>query len=173
MLIATAAFVVVAGLSVFSEVRQISFQKQVDQLTGEKSKLTTTIKDNTSVTAVDPALKVLAIKSELKKMESTQLLWSKIIDKLENTVPKIKETGTPVVQFRTYNGTQEGKISVSATTRNGAFDPFADIALVIKTFSSDPVFKNVFVPVVTKSLTAAGETVLSFSLTLDYKQQTF
>ncbi|MEK9132906.1 MAG: hypothetical protein AAB606_04330 [Patescibacteria group bacterium] len=168
--VAAVAFVIIAIFSVYFTIRQSSLESQVEKLTAQKQELTVPAQDKEGEIASVSSM--VAIKSQLKKIETDQLMWSKIVEKIENTVPKTKENATPIVQFRSYNGTQDGKVSVSGTTRKGAFDPFGDIVLTIKSLSSDKTFKNIFVPVITKSLTPEGDTVLTFSISFNYQKTT-
>lgn len=168
MTAAIVAFAVIAFFSIYGSLRQSSLENQVNELKNRKEALNAPLKSAEKTEGA--AVSAETIKTELKKIETEQLMWSKIIEKIENTVPRLKDANTPVVRFKSYNGTPEGKFSISGATRRGAFDPFADIALVIRTFTGEPSFKNVFVPVITKSLTPDGETVLTFSISLQYSK---
>lgn len=114
--------------------------------------------------------KAALLQRKLHELEGEQILWAEAIDRIGKTIPKIKESGDPVIVLRSYSGANDGKIIFNATTRENAFDPFSDISLVIKAFRIDPFFEQVFVPLITKSVTSSGATVFSFSLNAKYKK---
>lgn len=172
MAIAIIAFIFVAGFSIYSGLQKAGLQKDLKSLQVKKEALATpsvTLKNSPT----DAAISVLAAKNALRNMETRQLQWAKVIEKIETTVPKTKDTNEPIVGFKSYNGTEDGKISVSGVTRGSAVDAFADVALLIRTFANEPAFKKVFVPTITKALTPEGMTVLSFSINFAYSKQTF
>ncbi len=166
------AFFIVAGFSGYFQIQASALQADLDELKTQKETLLKP-SENPQEKEAGQFASLVQTKTELKNIEATQLLWSKIIEKIENTVPKLKDTNEPLIELRSYNGSQEGKIAVSATTRRDSADPFQDVALVIRAFATDTSFKNVFVPSVTKSLTPDGSTVLSFSMNLEYPPQNF
>lgn len=172
MVITFVAFLAVAGFSLYFEFETSTAKNRIDELKLKKESLekpTEEVKNNEIVLRAS----ALAVKEQLRKIETEQLPWSKIIEKIESTVPKEKETNKPIVRFRSYNGSTEGRITVSATTQSGSPEPFADIASIIRAFAQEPSFKEVFVPSITKSLTPEGEIVLSFSINFNYQKPTF
>lgn len=166
------AFALIAAFSIYFKFQHSSLEKQLQELTAQKEAL----ENPAETTAADSAaLKASAakVRTELQEIEASGFSWSKIIEKIENTVPKLQNTSTGIVDFRSYNGSEDGKISVSALTRPNAFDAFSDVALTIEAFAAEPSFKNVFVPSITKSITPQGETVLGFGLNLEYEKMEF
>lgn len=164
---ATLAFLIVAGFSTYFQYHTSSLQASLNELKTQKE----TLKKSSEGAAPSEALtfsSLVAAKSALKTIETDQLFWSKIIEKIEATVPKLKDTNEPIVVLRSYNGSEEGKIAVSGNTRSDSADAFSDIAIALRAFATDPAFKNVFVPSVNKSLAPDGTTVLSFSLNFEY-----
>ncbi|PJC36635.1 hypothetical protein CO046_04435 [Candidatus Peregrinibacteria bacterium CG_4_9_14_0_2_um_filter_53_11] len=165
-----ALFVVLMGFSLYYEISQSSLSNKIARLETQKEQLRSTENEDRRTALRARALVVL---DELNRIKSDQRLWSKVIDKIEKTIPVFStdETYEPLVSFRTYNGNEEGRISANATTRPNAADPFADVATTIKAFSLDPSFSHVFVPSITKTLTPQGETVLSFNISFEYNEQ--
>lgn len=172
MAIAITAFVILTGFSIYSALLKNSLQGEVNSLKVKKEALSTPAAVFQK-SGADAAISVIAAKNALSRIESSQLQWAKIIDKIESTVPKLKDTAAPVVTLKSYNGTEDGKVSISAGTRSDAFDPFADISLLIRTFTNEPAFKHVFVPSITKTLTSDGSTILSFSINFEYSKASF
>lgn len=167
---AVLALMAIAGFSIYFEVQKTSLQKRLDKLTEQKETRAAT---STEISPLDSISNLLKADAQLDVIEKRQLSWSQIIEKIETTIPKVGSTTEPAVNFRAYNGSEEGRFSVNALTRKSAPEPFSDIANVISAFVKEPSFQNVFVPAITKSLTPEGETVLSFSINFDYKKPTF
>lgn len=157
-----AAFVFIALFSVYFEIRQGYLESAVLNLTNKKTELSAQLKAN----KIETGDTVLNIKKQLEQIETAQLNWSKIIEKIEATAPK-------TIAIRSYNGSEEGLISASAVTKQDSPDPFADVALLVTAFNSEPSFKHVFVPSISKSLTPEGKTVLSFSVNFQYQKPNF
>ncbi|MBI4994253.1 hypothetical protein HZC21_01240 [Candidatus Peregrinibacteria bacterium] len=163
------AFSIIALLSIYFEIRQSGYAAKIEKLTAKKEELNTQLKAN----KIETGSAAEAIKKELEQIEAAQLNWSKIIEKIENAVPRLKNSNVPVVNIRSYNGSEEGIISANAVTRPDSPDPFADTALLITAFNSEPSFKRVFVPSISKSITPEGGAVLSFSINFQYEKANF
>lgn len=170
MPVAIIAFVILAIFSIYFEAKQSSLNSEFNALMAKKKDLTLSQEPTSEKDAVTAAA---AVKNALQDIEQKELQWSKIIGKLEELVPKNKDKNEPIVLLKSYNGTEEGRISLNGITRAGALEPFKDVAALIRTFISETTFKNVFVPSITKSLTPEGTTVLTFSLNLNYQKQSF
>lgn len=164
---AVIAFFIVVGFSGYFQFQTSSLKSRIEKLGAQKEALVKPSGDETPSPSAQTA-SLLGAQSSLKKIEAEQLFWSKIIEKIENSVPKLKDANQPIIVLRSYNGSEDGKIAVSATTRADSTDPFADIALTIRSFATDPAFKQVFIPSITKSLAPDGATVLSFSINFEY-----
>lgn len=164
------AFLAVAGFSVFFEIQQARLSKKLEGINTELKAFEDKAAEEKNSTS---SSELTVIKNALKNLEENQIFWSRVIEKIETTIPRLKETNEKVVFVRSYTGDERGIIALNASTRAGAFDPFSDIALTIKAFASEPALQNVFVPSITRTLTPEGATVLSFSLNFKYKKQTF
>lgn len=157
-----AAFIFIALFSVYFEIRQSYLESAIQDLTNKKTEMEAQLKAN----KIETGDIALSVKKQLEQIETTQLNWSKIIEKISATAPK-------TIAIRSYNGSEEGFISASAVTKPDSPDPFADVALLVTAFNSEPSFKHVFVPSISKSLTPEGKTVLSFSVNFQYEKQNF
>lgn len=162
--ISVAAFAVVLFFSVYYQIQQSRYSRSITQMQAQKDAL---IAEHKGSDASDRA-KAVSAKDYLKEVEKNQVIWSRLIEKIEATIPRRADTLQPVLMFRSYNGSSDGHLSVNATTLPDAPDPFSDIALTLKSFSGDATFSNVFVPSVAKSLTSDGQTILSFSMNFQY-----
>lgn len=165
--------VIIGCFSGYFEYQKYSINKQIKEIQVQTDSMRASSAEKKEISPADLIASAVSVKTELKTLEENQLPWAKIIEKIENTVPKDKTTNEPLINFRSYNGTPEGKISVTATTKTASADPFTDVALLLRAFNLEPSFKNVFIPSINKSLTEQGETVLSFSINFNYKKLTF
>lgn len=163
-------FLAAAGFSLFFAIQQSRFSKKLATVQDE---LTSFQKKGVQEKGATSSSELTNIKDALKNLEANQIFWSRVIEKIENTIPRLKESNEKVVTVRSYTGDEKGTVSLNASTRAGAFDSFSDIALTVKAFASEPAISEVFVPSITKTLTPEGVTVLSFSLNFKYKKQTF
>lgn len=172
MIVALAVLLIAGGFSLYFEFEGSSVKNRLDELKTKKESLekpTEELKnDETALRA-----SAFAVKDQLRKIEAEQLSWSKIIEKIEATVPAEKETGMKIIRLRSYTGSPEGRVVVAAMTNPESPEPFADIASALRAFGAEPSFKEIFIPSITKSLTPEGETVLSFSMNFSYQKQNF
>ena len=170
LVVGALAFLVTTVFSFTFQWQKSSLVERVFELAAQKeaTKETTGTEESSVATGT-----LLQIKDQLQHIEDNQLLWSKIIEKIETTIPKTVDTKKPVAVFRSYRGNDQGTLTVSATTQDDSADPFVDIGRLIRAFSTEPSFKNVFVPSITKNITPTGSVVLSFSLNFIYEKATF
>lgn len=173
MAVSGLAFLIIAAFSVFLAIKTSSLESGIADLKAKKGNLLEMASGTSTPSELANVVTAATVKANLAQIEQKQLVWSKIVEKIETTIPKLKDTNEPIVSFRSYNGSEDGKIAVSAATRASAFDPFSDIALTISAFVNEPAFKGVFVPSITKTLTPDNGIVLSFSITFDYQKQNF
>lgn len=172
MIASIVTFVAVSVFSIYFQVTVTSAKKEVKKLEMQKDELDKPL-TGSAASKLNELQAAVAIKSQLQKIEISQVRWSKLMEKVSATIPKIKGTQDPIVIFRSYNGDTTGTITVNASTRGGSIDPFADASLLIKAFTSDPSFSDVFVPTLTKSIGSDGNPVLNFVLSFTYQQPNF
>ncbi len=168
VIVSVMAFAVVLFFSIYYEIQDNRIQSAISDMKAKKEELTNA-KGATSL-ANDRA-RALTAKEYIAELDKKQVVWSRVVEKIESVIPKNTESLQPIVVFRSYSGSNEGRLAINAITQPAAVDPFADISSTIKAFSSDPTFKNVFVPSISKSLTSEGVTILSFSMNLEYDPQ--
>lgn len=162
-------FVAILGFSIYFSVKLKSVKNDLAALTAQKESITS-LQNSDEEGGIAMAI---AIKNKLDEITDVQLPWSLIIEKIENTVPKLRDTNGPIISLQSYNGNEEGNISVSASTRPDAFDPFADIALLIRAFVNEPSFASVFVPSITKTINQNGASILTFAINFEYQKTNF
>ena len=104
------------------------------------------------------------VRDQLKKIELIKLPWSKIMEKIESIIPQIK--------ILSYRGTDDGKITISASTREESPDPLGDIATAVRVLNEEPTFSHIFIPSISKSITPQGSSILSFSINNELRNTT-
>jgi len=164
---ALVALIIVVGFSIYFEASTFSTQQEIDSITGKIDTLVAQQKANSKEQGTLTQLELIKLK--LETIESTQIFWSRIAEKIEKTVPKQGENGSQSINITSYSGGDSGRIVLNATTRSDSPKPFEDIAGFITAFSAEPSFAKIFVPSITKSLTPEGSTVLGFSANIQYQ----
>lgn len=166
---ATIALVLSSLFSIFFEVRERNLKQQIEKIKTEKQILIK--KDRGSGENKSSALEgALRVRNLIKSIEARQVLWSKIVEKIETTIPKKKDTNKKIIELKSYSGDGNGKIIMTAATRADALDPFLDTADLLAAFNAETSLRNVFIPSMTKSLTPEGNTILNFSMIFEYKK---
>lgn len=171
LVVSVIAFFVLTVFSGYFKLKQQAVQKQINSLRNKKQQLEQAMTSDLQ-SGSTTMLAIAAIKDQLVRLEQAQIPWSTIVEKIENTVPKRTETNEPSVEIQSYNGSDEGKVSLSGLTKPESPDSFADIAALIQAFTDEQSLKKVFVPAITKTITPEGSAVLSFSLNFDYHKPT-
>jgi len=108
----------------------------------------------------------------LKVIEASEITWSNVISKVQDLIP-LDENGEQTILFNSYSGSEDGTISMSATSRpdhgsESAKQAFKDVAELLSVFNNSNIFINGFVPSIAKGLSEDGSVVLSFSFSADY-----
>lgn len=168
IIVIAALFVITAGFSIYLAIKQNFLSSEIKELQVRKESLTREINKRGSDSA-DQAEKV---KDQLKKIEIAKLPWSKIIEKIESILPRIPDTNTPIIKILSYSGTDDGKITISASTREESPDPLSDIATAVRVLNEEPTFSHIFVPSISKSITQQGSSILSFSINNELRNTT-
>lgn len=161
------ALIIVVGFSIYFESTAFSTEQKIDEITAKIETLSA--QQKTADTREGTLSQLELIQQKLASIESNQFFWSRIAEKIDQTVPKQKENGPQIIDIASYSGGENGRIVLNATTRADSPKPFEDIASFITAFSAEPSFARVFVPSITKSLTPEGATVLGFSANLLYQ----
>lgn len=168
VIVSVMAFAVVLFFSIYYEIQDTRIQSAISDMKAKKEELAN---EQGATNLANDRARALTAKEYLKELDKKQVVWSRVVEKIESVIPKNTESLQPVVIFRSYSGSSEGRLAINGITQPTAVDPFADIANTIKAFSTDPTFRNVFVPSISKSLTTEGVTILSFSMNLEYDPQ--
>ncbi|PIQ77820.1 hypothetical protein COV82_02595 [Candidatus Peregrinibacteria bacterium CG11_big_fil_rev_8_21_14_0_20_46_8] len=166
--VALIAFVLTIAFSFYFEASSFTTQQEIDAINAKIAELERQQEEATSETGTLSQLQLL--NAQLEIIESGQLFWSRIVEKIENTIPRRGDSTVQTIELTSYSGGEDGKMILNAHTRGDSPAPFEDIAGLITAFTAEPSFASVFVPSITKNLTPEGETVLGFSANITYEQ---
>lgn len=107
-------------------------------------------------------------KQVLDRIDAGRIYWSKVINDALLIIPKDAKSGSNKAEFLTYSGSTDGKLVLSAKTFNASPNPYLDIADVVTAFNKSSIFRDTFVPTISKNQNEQGQTVLTFVLNLTY-----
>ncbi len=107
-------------------------------------------------------------KQVLDRIDAGRIYWSKVIGDALLIVPKDLKSGSNKAEFLSYAGGSDGKLTLSAKTTNSSQDPYLDIADVVTAFNKSTIFRETFVPTISKNQNEQGQTILTFVLNLTY-----
>ncbi|MBU1151765.1 hypothetical protein KJ632_02965 [Patescibacteria group bacterium] len=109
----------------------------------------------------DRILEVVNAKQAVAEFRSEYIYWSKIVEILQNTLPK--KGKRDLVEILSYSGSSTKDIEVSIQTRPESVNPYFDVADVIESFDLSDNFVDGFVASISSSTDMEGNEVLSFS----------
>ncbi len=148
-------FVIGVLYTLFLVFQRVNVNRQISSMEDKKVELQTQIDQLKS-----ESIEELFVAQELKnRMEESTVQWSKVVRSLQDL--------TPVSVFiSSYSLSTGGQIQLS-----GLGDSFGSVADIISSLQKAEDFLHVFVPSVTAGTTADGQSVVSFTLKLDYQAQ--
>jgi len=159
-------FIVIIGLGILFTIQKgvvTSAQADLDsQIANLKTEIGVMKNDKiqASQTAVDT----------LKKIEKDELKWSNIISAVQELLPYDSIAKKTKINFLSYSGNSEGKLTLSAATNESALPPYSDVSQLIQVFNNSNFFKDAYVPSISKGTTATGNTTLSFVFNVTYQE---
>jgi hypothetical protein len=115
--------------------------------------------------------KAVFAKETLSVLQEDVVEWSEVIEKILTTTPKDADTREPLVEYSSYSGSQNSKLTISSRTLAGRKAPFTDVADLIRAFEDSPYFGDPFIPSISTNFSEDGELVLAFSFGVDYQAQ--
>ncbi len=161
------ALAVLIALSVYLSINNRRLEGKITALTSKKDAL---IAAQKSTDATEARGSALAIKLKLDELKKNSTAWSDVVKKIDHAIPRLEKSETPIINVRSYTGSEQGDIAITAVTRADSFDAFADLALALRQLVAEPAFKKVFVPAITRTLTPEGAIVLNFSINFHYEK---
>lgn len=111
-------------------------------------------------------LEAINAKKTLEKVDTSLLKWSKVIRDIRKTLPK--DDDIPLVDVISYSGSTTNEISMNVKTVSGSDAPYFDVSDFIKAFDQSGIFKETFVPSISKGIDKEGKQVLTFLVNTVY-----
>jgi len=106
----------------------------------------------------------------LDKVQSEEVLWSRVITRIEALIPVDPATEKQKIDVLSYSGSSGGKISLNAKTVEAQQEPYEYVAELLSVFNSNSDFSNAIIPSVTKGETDQGTKLLSFVMSFSFNQ---
>lgn len=111
-------------------------------------------------------LEAINAKRTLEKIDVNSLKWSKVIRDIRKALPK--DNDVPLVDIISYSGATGSDLSMNVKTLSASDTPYFDVSDFIKAFDQSGIFKNTFVPSISKGIDKEGREVLTFLVTTTY-----
>ena len=109
----------------------------------------------------------VSAKEAINVLKDDFIMWSDVIEKILSTTPKDLKTKLPLVEYTSYSGSQNNKLSISVKTIAGSKKPYSDVAELIRAFSGSDYFANPFVPSISTGFSGEGGMTLIFNFGVD------
>lgn len=98
----------------------------------------------------------------LNLLEEEEIRWSLVLSQVQSLIPFDASTNRDKIQFMSYSGSDNGRITMNAQTRELRTEPFPDVAELIEVFNDSSFFSDARVPSITRAETNEGGKVASF-----------
>ena len=97
----------------------------------------------------------------LENVSKEEIKWSEIISAVDQVKPAN-------VTFLSYSGAADGKLTLSAVTKEDLTSPYANVSELIKVFNNSAYFKDGFVPSISKGSSVEGGSNLGFTFNVNF-----
>jgi hypothetical protein len=123
--------------------------------------------------ASDSVLAQRAVNS-LNSIKAKEVEWSNVLSLLNRITPVDLIEKKPIIEFISYSGGEDGKLSFNVRTQasENVKKLLNAVSKTIVIFDETPDFSNPFIPSVSKSVNNLDQTLLTFVLTVDYQPST-
>ncbi|MBD3270233.1 hypothetical protein GF376_01790 [Candidatus Peregrinibacteria bacterium] len=147
----------------------ISFQKgTIAEQQAETANTITALNNQIENFEGDRVLASDDAREALNQIEETEIRWSEVIENINSLIPR-DSNGARKIKILSYNGSSEGRISISGVTNAEVEAPFSDVSQVISIFNGNLYFQNVYIPSISKGIDENGRELLSFIMNLNYE----
>jgi hypothetical protein len=106
----------------------------------------------------------------LDQVQSEEILWSRVITRIEALIPVDVTTGKQKIDVLSYSGSTGGKVALNAKTVEAQQEPYEYVAELLSVFNNSSDFQTAIIPSVTKGETDQGGKLLSFVMTFAFNQ---
>ena len=167
-------FLIVAGILVFGVA--LAYGYFFSQLNATKAELASVEAEiaqaGNQLQALKKSDSVLAQRAvnSLEQITDLEVEWSKVLDLLNRITPIDLVEKEPIIEFISYSGAENGKLSFNVRTQASEnVEKLLDaVSTTINIFNETPDFSNPFVPSISKSVNNNDQTLLTFILTAAY-----
>lgn len=165
MILAALSVAIVVVLALYLGLQKGTLAQEQERLAQEIDGLNAEIQnlESQKVEAAQFAQKWLEI------LEQDEVRWSRVLSQVQSLVPYDAATNRNKINFLSYSGSQGGRVSMNATTRELRNEPFDDVAELIEVFNESSFFSNAYVPSITRVETDTGARVATFIFNALYK----
>ena len=166
LIVAGLTFALLLGFSFYLYLQKSAINEEKKHLTDQVSSIKTEIAqlEGQKIQAAQVAQESMAM---IKKQE---VLWSNVLTKIKSLVPQGVD-GSNKIEFLSYSGSGDGKLSLNAQTKPSKVEPYGDVSDLLSAFNNSSYFANAIVPNITRGENDAGDKTLSFTFNLDYKEK--
>lgn len=140
------------------------------EITSVKSALAQAENQLEELQASDSVLAQRAVNS-LESIKAEEVEWSNVLDLLNRITPVDLVEKQPIIEFISYSGSENGKLSFNVRTQasENVKKLLGAVSKTIVIFNETPDFSNPFIPSVSKSVNNLDQTLLTFVLTVNYQ----
>jgi len=164
LVVAMIAFLLFGALTVYYYSQKRGLENQITEIETSIADFSTKI-DQLKEQEVE---KALLAKKSLEELKKSKILWSDVVTKLLDNTPKAssKANAKSRVDYSSYSGNQDAKITVSGTTKDYEY-----ISDLIDILNKSKIFGEVLIPSISKGVDEKGDNIYVFSLNMDYLEE--
>lgn len=165
MILAGLAVVIVVVLALYLGLQKATLNEEKSRLEGEIAALNDEIAslEGQKVEAAQLAQQWLDL------LEEEEVRWSVVLSQVQSLIPFDATTNRNKIEFLSYSGTEDGRITMNAKTRALRVEPFPDVAELIEVFNDSTFFSSATVPSITRAEMNDGSKVASFVFYATYQ----
>lgn len=158
MVLAGISVLIIVALALYLGLQKASLNEEQNRLRGEIASL------QEEITALEGQKVEAAQLAQqwLNLLEEEEIRWSLVLSQVQSLIPYDATTNRDKIEFLSYSGSEDGRITMNAKTRSLRTEPFPDVAELIEVFNDSSFFSNATVPSITRAETNDGSKVASF-----------
>lgn len=162
LLVGILALILVLGYGAVVFFQNSAAESDLAQVTDELKDL-----EKTDLQYADQkVVEAINAKKTLEKIDTSSFRWSKVIRDIRKTLPKNDDL--PLVDIISYSGSVNNELSMNVKTISASDTPYFDVADFIKAFDTSGMFKDTFVPSISKGIDKEGREILTFLVSTRY-----
>lgn len=154
---------IVGGLTGYTLMKQGSYEEEKSTLDAQIIKF----KIEAAQYETNNVEQALSAKTMLDGIKADYVKWSEVVERILATAPKREDTRAPIIEFSSYSGSTDNRLSLSASTVAGSKAPFSDAAELIRAFEASSYFSDPFIPSISTSGTG-DDPMLVFNFQVNF-----